>query len=99
MKMRSSKLNIVCKSLRIAELSSIYNHEKAFTHKQIVTAGTVKQTSISTLKVRKLKSQIQRAEVKNATLMSERNIELLADLPGLLQQCFPDPIIAKVNAW
>lgn len=96
--MTSSKLNIVCKSLSIAELSNIYNHGIGNTHKQIVTTGTVKQISISTSKVRKLKSQIQRAEVKIAAFMSKHNVAFLADLPVLLQECFADPVIAKVNA-
>lgn len=38
----------LCKSSMIAELSNIKNHGKGIKHKQIVTAGTVKQTSIST---------------------------------------------------
>ncbi|KAF0756986.1 facilitated trehalose transporter Tret1-like, partial [Aphis craccivora] len=42
--------------------------------------------------VRKLKSQIQRAEVKITALMSEHNVAFLADLHGLLQGCFPDPV-------
>jgi len=30
--------------------------------------------------------------------MSEHNVAFLADLHGLLQGCFPDPVIAKANA-
>jgi len=69
-----------------------------------VTAGTVKQTSISnfvqTDKNLKLKTQIQRAEIKIAVFISEHIIAFLAadHLPGLLQECFPDSEIAKGNA-
>ncbi|XP_008182864.1 uncharacterized protein LOC103309369 [Acyrthosiphon pisum] len=91
----------LCKSSMIAELSNIKNHGKGIKHKQIVTAGTVKQTSISTFvhtdKNLKLKSQIQRAEIKIAAFISEHNVAFLAadHLPGLLKDCFPDSEIAK----
>ncbi|CAH1736808.1 unnamed protein product [Aphis gossypii] len=91
----------LCKSSMVAELSNIKNHGKGIKHKQIVTAGTVKQTSISnflqTDKKLKLKTQIQRAEIKIAAFISEHNIAFLAadHLPGLLQECFPDSEIAK----
>ncbi|KAE9522199.1 hypothetical protein AGLY_017459 [Aphis glycines] len=85
----------------VAELSNIENHGKGIKHTQIVTAGTVKQTSISnfvqTDKKLKLKTQIQRAEIKIAAFISEHNIAFLAadHLPVLLQECFPDSEIAK----
>lgn len=88
----------------IAELSNIKNHGKGIKHKQIVTAGTVKQQSISTFvhtdKNLKLKNQIQRAEIKISAFISEHNVAFLAAdrLPGLLKECFPDSEIAKGNA-
>jgi len=69
-----------------------------------VTAGTVKQTSISnfvqTDKNLKLKTQTQRVEIKIAAFISKHNIAFLAadHLPGLLQECFSDSKIVKGNA-
>lgn len=90
-----------CRTAMVAELTNLKTHAKGIKHKQMETAGTIKQKPITSFvqtdKNTELKQNIQRAEIKLSAFMSEHNISFLAadHLPDLLQKCFPDSEIVK----